>query len=154
MNPDDGTKIESRGQGATVCFLKCLSMEDINNIWEAVLAREKGKFVAFKGAGSDRRELMHENKETEEETRVYRKRKKKENKAKSEESESSRDDSTVEKKPRVHWTNQMHEEFLKAIEQLGHESKLYFVSFFIYDFHFSFFIVAFLRFMYDFHYFC
>lgn len=41
-----------------------------------------------------------------------------------ERSEDSNDDHQKGKKPRVTWTNEMHQKFLDAIERLGYESKI------------------------------
>lgn len=43
-----------------------------------------------------------------------------------ERSEDSNDDHQKGKKPRVTWTNEMHQKFLDAIDRLGYESKSFF----------------------------
>ncbi|KAA8515995.1 hypothetical protein F0562_019174 [Nyssa sinensis] len=131
MFPDENKRIVSRGlsSGVTLYFVKSLSMNDNNNLWQYTYEREKGKMVASEqlvdnaqrasapvvGAGIGNTSSVGEV------TRNYQKRKRKEPKETSEKNEVSRDDSPSEKKVRVVWTSEMHHKFLEAIEQLGHE---------------------------------
>ncbi|XP_024992485.1 two-component response regulator ARR12-like [Cynara cardunculus var. scolymus] len=110
MSPDnDDIKNASisGGNGVTVYIMKSLSMNDVNNLWATALAREKGKTESSSG------KLVHvENgsssvaSEACKRTRTV---------------EINEENGNVEKKPRVVWTKEMHQKFLDAVAQLGHD---------------------------------
>ncbi|KAK2981662.1 hypothetical protein RJ640_027117 [Escallonia rubra] len=133
MTANDSSKILSKdlAGGAKVLFMKGLSMNEINNLWQHALAIEKGKMVVAEEADKAHMasipknvieaELANSSSEGEV-TRGNLKRKRKDvSDAVSEQNEGSKDDSPMEKKPRVVWSREMHEKFLEAIKQLGYE---------------------------------
>ncbi|KAK9056214.1 hypothetical protein SSX86_027304 [Deinandra increscens subsp. villosa] len=83
-------------KGVTVYFMKCLSVDEMNNLWSTALAREKNKKELSCG-----KVLLQENAG----------------------SEGIGDDNeqhgNIKKKPRVVWTKEMHRKFVQAIERLG-----------------------------------
>lgn len=110
MSPDiDDIKNSSRsgGNGVTVYIMKSLSVNDMNNLWATALAREKGKTELSSG-----KLVRVENgsfsvaSEACKRTRTI---------------EGNEENGNVEKKPRVVWTKEMHQKFLDAVAQLGHD---------------------------------
>ncbi|KAL8192396.1 hypothetical protein R6Q57_027579 [Mikania cordata] len=100
MSPDiDETDVSTvDGKGVTVYFMKCLSVNEMNNLWAAALAREKSKKELSSG-----KILLKENEGSE-------------RMKKDDEQHGNR-----EKKPRVVWSKEMHQKFLEAIAQLGED---------------------------------
>ncbi|KAI3741265.1 hypothetical protein L1987_58936 [Smallanthus sonchifolius] len=99
MSPDvDDINVSTVGaKGVTVYFMKCLSMNEMNNLWATALAREKNKRNLSSG------KLLHE-----------------EN-AGSKRMGDDNEHGNIEKKPRVVWTKEMHQKFLEAVTQLGED---------------------------------
>ncbi|KAK2998816.1 hypothetical protein RJ639_022708 [Escallonia herrerae] len=133
MTTNDSSKILSKdlAGGAKVLFMKGLSMNEINNLWQHASAIEKGKMVVAEEADKAHMASIPKNvieadlansSSEGEVTRGNLKRNRKDvSDAVSEQNEGSKDDSPMEKKPRVVWSREMHEKFLEAIKQLGYE---------------------------------
>lgn len=104
MSPDvDDIKnsLIGGGNGVTVYFMKSLSVNEMNNLWATAMAREKNKRELSSG-----KSLHVENAENKRAR------------------ENDDQNGNVEKKPRVVWTKEMHQKFLEAVAQLGHDSKI------------------------------
>ncbi|XP_071742092.1 two-component response regulator ORR23-like [Rutidosis leptorrhynchoides] len=81
--------------GVTIYFMKSLSVNEMNNLWATAMAREKNKvsrnLVRAQNTGSKRRR------------------------------ENDEQNGNVQKKSRVVWNPEMHQKFLDAVAQLGHD---------------------------------
>ncbi|XP_059654236.1 two-component response regulator ARR1-like [Cornus florida] len=133
ISSDENKKTVPLGleSGITLYFLKSLSMNNVNNLRHFAYAREKGKLVEPEIAASAQMASATENAidqvGTRNESSVgeafggYEKHKRRELKRTAEKSEDSPNDYPCEKKQRVVWTAKMHNKFLEAIQQLGHE---------------------------------
>ncbi|KAI3800494.1 hypothetical protein L1987_28585 [Smallanthus sonchifolius] len=99
MSPDvDDINVSTVGaKGVTVYFMKCLSVNEMNNLWATALAREKNKRNISSG-----RLLLDEN-------------------TGSKRMGDDNEHGNIEKKPRVVWTKEMHQKFLEAVAQLGED---------------------------------
>nr|GEW04768.1 two-component response regulator ARR12-like [Tanacetum cinerariifolium] len=101
MSPDVDDMINASrcgGKGVTIYFMKSVTVNELNKLWTTAMAREKskrelstGKLSCVENEGSKR-------------TR-----------------ENDEQNGNVEKKPRIVWTKEMHQKFLEAIAQLGHD---------------------------------
>lgn len=106
MSPDVDDMINASrigGKGVTIYFMKSVTVNEMNKLWATAMAREKSKQELSSG------KLSSVENEGSKRTR-----------------ENDEQNGNVEKKPRVVWTKEMHQKFLEAIAQLGHDSKITF----------------------------
>ncbi|KAL8062589.1 hypothetical protein ABFX02_02G157700 [Erythranthe guttata] len=110
----DKKKIAPKG-GQQLSFaaydLKGLSRNDVNDLWQFALEKEKNKMA---GNYEEDEENVETNKTCSPVDEAVKKRIK-------EKDDVSEDETPVAKKPRVVWTIEMHQKFLEAIEFLGYE---------------------------------
>ncbi|EYU32048.1 hypothetical protein MIMGU_mgv1a019948mg, partial [Erythranthe guttata] len=110
----DKKKIAPKG-GQQLSFaaydLKGLSRNDVNDLWQFALEKEKNKMV---GNFEEDEENVETNKTCSPIDEAVKKRI-------NEKDDVSEDETPVAKKPRVVWTIEMHQKFLEAIEFLGYE---------------------------------
>lgn len=97
--------------GISLYILKPSSTNDVQNLWQLLLAKKASKMVASTSVS--------------EATRVQANRP--EPRKRSE--QKNKDDPTPRKKHKVQWTNELHEKFLEAIKHLGLESKIPYACF-------------------------
>lgn len=123
----DMTKIVPKGEPFIFAayVLKGLSRNDVNNLWQFGLDKERDKMVAtFQEEHVQRPSISHvaveTNKTSSSTGEASRSNQKKRKRANEDDEE---DQHAIAKKPRVVWTNEMHQKFIEAIEILGYESK-------------------------------
>ena len=105
--------------GACDYLLKPVRIEELKNIWQHVVRKNRGSNNGDKkdGSGNEGVANSHQNN-----GRANRKRKDQYNEDEDEERDDN-DDPSSQKKPRVVWTVELHKKFVAAVNQLGFESK-------------------------------
>uniref|UniRef100_A0A2N9JAU0 Response regulatory domain-containing protein n=1 Tax=Fagus sylvatica TaxID=28930 RepID=A0A2N9JAU0_FAGSY len=130
MSADDNENamLGSLFKGAMLYLVKPITLDDIKNLWQFALMKNSEKTIAADGVSSvpgesseesasddDTESQLFEN--TRKQSHQKAKRKVPEETDKDEEEEDY--DSSVLKKPKLIWTNELHNRFLQAIKLLG-----------------------------------
>lgn len=131
MSPDK-RKIESKGQTFSFAayILNGLSRNDVNNLWQFALEKKKDKMVtAHQEENVQRASISGVAFETNKTSSSISDAARLNHKCKGvellgEKGEGSKKGQPTAKKPRVVWTDEMHQRFVQAIQILGHESKI------------------------------
>lgn len=110
MSADDSKHVVLEGvtHGAYDYLIKPVRIEALKNIWQHIVRKKKSE--------GDRQQKPSED--------VDNSKKRKE-----EEEEAEERDDTSPKKPRVVWSMELHQQFLRAVRQLGNDSMTIFYSF-------------------------
>ncbi|KAL6499318.1 hypothetical protein OROHE_025981 [Orobanche hederae] len=130
----DKTKILSEGRPFSFAayVLKGLSRSGVNSLWQFALGKEKDKMsVGCREERNVRKALSMDSniagvetnkasKSISDQTEWFNQRRKRKESLK-EKSEGGEEDRPIAKKPRVVWTREMHQKFVKAIEIIGYE---------------------------------
>lgn len=133
MSPDD-TRYENQVQDCSVAayVVNISDTNEMNKLWQMALEKEKARKAAVNQEEDDYdnatrlpqnvTETNTENTSSaDSDVRAHDVKGKR--KAYSDRSEENGENRDIEKKRRVVWTPKMHQNFLQAIQQLGHESK-------------------------------
>ncbi|KAG5401486.1 hypothetical protein IGI04_016093 [Brassica rapa subsp. trilocularis] len=105
--------------GACDYLLKPVRIEELKNIWQHVVRKNRGSNNGDKKDGSGNEGVANSDQNN---GRANRKRKDQYNEDEDEERDDN-DDPSSQKKPRVVWTVELHKKFVAAVNQLGFESK-------------------------------
>lgn len=106
-------------KGAMFYLGKPVTLNNVKNLWQFASMKGREETAATDGLSSVQGESSEENKRTQ----SHRKAKRKVPEAMEKDEEEDNDDSTVLKKPKLIWTNDLHTRFLQAIRVLGIDSK-------------------------------
>ena len=134
MSADDNENamLGSLFKGAMLYLVKPITLDDIKNLWQFALMKNSEKTLVADGVSSVQGESSEESasdddtesqlfENTRKQSHQKAKRKVPEETDKDEEEEDY--DSSVLKKPKLIWTNELHNRFLQAIKLLGIDSK-------------------------------
>ncbi|KAF8364716.1 hypothetical protein HHK36_033309 [Tetracentron sinense] len=134
MSSDDKENIMLRGleSGAAFYLVKPVTLDDLKMLWQyaVVMKKDVTREVEQTGSvgGSSSSGKVYEAEDMECASSVnagncrQKKSKRKTTKEMDADEEENKDDSTSDKKARVVWTNELHNQFLKAMDQLGLEN--------------------------------
>ncbi|CAA2997238.1 two-component response regulator ARR2-like isoform X1 [Olea europaea subsp. europaea] len=127
MSADDSKDVVLKGvtHGACDYLIKPISIEALKNIWQHVVRKKKQELKEreFEGSGisedGEQQQISPEIFDYSSSVNEvnYRNLKKR----KDEEEDEERDDTSILKKPRVVWSNDLHQQFVNAVHQLGIE---------------------------------
>jgi hypothetical protein len=112
-------------KGAMFYLVKPVTLNNVRNLWQFASMKSREETAANDGVSSVQEESSDieiqsfENKRQ----RSHRKAKRKVPEAMEKDEEEDNDDATVIKKPKLIWTNDLHNRFLEAIGVLGIDSK-------------------------------
>ena len=140
MSADDNENavLGSLFKGAALYLLKPITLNDVKNLWQFAFMKNSEKTLVADVVSSVQGESSEESASDEdtESQSFENKRKQSLQKAKRialEETEKDEEeenyDSSVLKKPKLTWTNELHDRFLQAIKVLGIDSKHFFFLF-------------------------
>ncbi|XP_008234473.1 PREDICTED: two-component response regulator ARR14-like [Prunus mume] len=129
MSADDKESVilKSLEGGVVYYIVKPVSKDDIKNVWQYAVAAKKGKSVTIEeiesAPGEAPGEVEDGSSETSSDTDEEKQEKKAEAKVKKERKRHREDDNeermVAPKKPKVVWTNSLHNQFLLAIRHIG-----------------------------------
>lgn len=132
MSADDKESVilKSLEGGVVYYIVKPVSKDDIKNVWQYAVAAKKGKSVTIEeiesAPGEAPGEVEDGSSETSSDTDEEKQEKKAEAKVKKERKRHREDDNeermVAPKKPKVVWTNSLHNQFLLAIKHIGLDS--------------------------------
>ena len=141
MSADDNenTVLGSLFKGAALYLIKPITLNDMKNLWQFAFMKNSEKTLVADGVSSVQGESSEESASDEdtESQSFENKRKQSLQKAKRialeemEKDEEENYDSSVLKKPKVTWTNELHDRFLQAIKVLGIDGKHFFFFLFL-----------------------
>jgi len=129
FSANDDPKMVMKGidHGACDYLLKPVTLKEVQMIWQHVVRKKKTSKMSnldapnsYSGNGTDSARTGN----FDQKEKPSRKRKEK-NEDDDDENDRDNDDSTVQKKPRVVWSADLHRKFVAAVEQLGFESMLF-----------------------------
>lgn len=133
MSADDNENgmLGSLFKGAMFYLVKPVTLNNVKNLWQFASMKSREETAATDGESSVQGESSEENASSYIEIQSFEnKRKQRHRKAKrkvpeamEKDKEEDNDDSTVLKKPKLTWTNDLHNRFLQAIRVLGIDSK-------------------------------
>ncbi|XP_013743932.2 two-component response regulator ARR12-like isoform X2 [Brassica napus] len=106
--------------GACDYLLKPVRIEELKNIWQHVVRKNRGSNNGDKKDGSGNEGVANSDQNN---GRANRKRKDQYNEDEDEERDDN-DDPSSQKKPRVVWTVELHKKFVAAVNQLGFEKAM------------------------------
>lgn len=122
---DDGiTKLGCLFKGALLYLVKPLTVKNVRTLWQFSFIKGRERTILVEVPNRVREESIDEN---ESENDSKRNEKKKFQKISSREAEEDEIDSTVVKKPKLIWSEELHNRFLQAIKALGIDSKCLFI---------------------------
>ncbi|XP_022156118.1 two-component response regulator ORR26-like [Momordica charantia] len=114
---DDGiTKLGCLFKGALLYLVKPLTIKNVRTLWQFSFIKGRERTILVEVPNRVREESIDEN---ESENDSKRNEKKKFQKISSREAEEDEIDSTVVKKPKLIWSEELHNRFLQAIKALG-----------------------------------
>lgn len=141
MSADDNenTMLGSLFKGAALYLIKPITLNDMKNLWQFAFLKNSEKTLVADGESSVQGESSEESASDEDtESQSFENKRKQslqkgkriapEETEKDEEEENY--DSSVLKKPKLTWTNELHDRFLQAIKVLGIDSKHFFIIYF------------------------
>ena len=141
MSADDNenTVLGSLFKGAALYLIKPITLNDMKNLWQFAFMKNSEKTLVADGVSSVQGESSEESASDEdtESQSFENKRKQSLQKAKiialeeMEKDEEENYDSSVLKKPKLTWTNELHDRFLQAIKVLGIDGKHFFFFLFL-----------------------
>ena len=141
MSADDNenTVLGSLFKGAALYLIKPITLNDMKNLWQFAFMKNSEKTLVVDGVSSVQGESSEESASDEdtESQSFENKRKQSLQKAKRialeemEKDEEENYDSSVLKKPKLTWTNELHDRFLQAIKVLGIDGKHFFFFLFL-----------------------
>lgn len=133
MSSDDRESVIMKALASGVVFyiLKPLNPDDLKNVWQYAITYKKAKSVlideigSFEGAGSSANKFSCDDIVSTSSTNERNKNKKDSKRKASKKGEGKQqvETATAPKKPKVAWTNSLHNRFLLAIRHISLESK-------------------------------
>jgi hypothetical protein len=133
MSADDNENgmLGSLFKGAMFYLVKPVTLNNVKNLWQFASMKSREETAATDGESSVQGESSEENASSyigiqsfeNKRKQSHRKAKRKVLEAMEKDKEEDNDDSTVLKKPKLIWTNDLHNRFLQAIRVLGIDSK-------------------------------